>query len=226
MRMLDTVVIDPPTRPDATVILMHGLGADGHDFEPVVSELRLPASPSVRWVFPHAPVRPVTLNDGYPMRAWYDIAAIDPDAAEDEEGILDSAAAIETLIRAEEERGVPSRRIIVAGFSQGGAMAIHVGLRRAERLCGIIALSCYLLLPATVEAEASAARVGLPVFMGHGTRDTVVPFAMATAARDVLIAQGCEVSWHDYPMDHGVCAEEIADLREWILRVLAQSTGA
>ncbi len=217
---LETVQIDPEGQPDAVVILMHGLGADGHDFEPIVPELRLAESLGVRWVFPHAPVRDITLNGGEPMPAWYDIVALDARAAEDEAGIRESADAIDELILAENERGGASNHILLAGFSQGGAMALFAALRWKERLAGLIALSCYMPLPSTLASEAHPSNTGLPVFMAHGTRDPVVALDLGEAARDQLVSVGYPVEWHTYPMQHGVSGQELADLREWLLRVV------
>ncbi|MGO9412565.1 MAG: alpha/beta hydrolase [Spirochaetia bacterium] len=216
----DAVIITPRGRAEAAVILMHGLGADGHDFESLVPELRMPASPSLRWIFPHAPVRPVTINGGVSMRAWYDIMAIDQNAPEDEAGIRESARLIGTFIQRELDQGIPAGKIILAGFSQGGAMALFTALRWPERLGGLIAMSCYLPLPATLSEEASPANSALPVFMAHGTFDPVVPFGLGEAARDALLQRGHEVAWHTYQMQHGVSQQEITDVREWILRIL------
>jgi phospholipase/carboxylesterase len=217
---LEKVEVEPATPADAAVVLMHGLGADGHDFGSLVPELRLPASPSVRWIFPHAPVRPVTINAGYRMRAWYDIVAIDRRAPEDETGIRESAEAIGALVRRERERGIASDRIVLAGFSQGGAMALFTALRWPERLAGVLALSCYLPLAATLPAEAHPANAALPVFMAHGTSDPIVPLPLGEGSRDRLRASGHDVEWRSYPMAHAVCAEEVRDLRAWLLRVL------
>ena len=217
---LETVEVEPGTAADAAVLLMHGLGADGHDFESLVPELRLPASLPVRWVFPHAPVRPVTINGGHRMRAWYDIAAIDRHALEDEAGIRGSAEAIGDLVRRERERGIAADRIVLAGFSQGGAMALFAALRWPERLGGVIALSCYLPLPAALPAEAHPANAAVPVFMAHGTLDPIVPAALGEGTRDLLRSRGYDVDWRTYPMPHSVCAPEVADLREWLRRVL------
>ncbi|HXK10158.1 MAG TPA: alpha/beta hydrolase fold domain-containing protein [Vicinamibacteria bacterium] len=217
---LETVEIEPRAAADAAVLLMHGLGADGHDFEPLVAELRLPASPSVRWVFPHGPVRPVTLNGGYRMRAWYDIAAIDRRAPEDEAGIRESAEAVGRLVRRERERGIAADRIVLAGFSQGGALALFTALRWPERLGGVVGLSCYLPLAATLGAEAHPANAALPVFLAHGTMDPIVPAGLGEGSRDLLLAQGYDVEWHAYPMPHSVCGPEVADLRAWLLRAL------
>jgi len=218
--LLETVEVGPGAEADAVVLLMHGLGADGHDFESLVPELRLPASPSVRWVFPHAPVRPVTINGGSRMRAWYDIVALDRGAPEDEAGIRESAAAIGALVRRERERGIPADRVVLAGFSQGGAMALFAALRWPERLAGVVALSTYMPLAATLPGEAHPANAGVPVFMAHGTFDPIVPPALGERSRDLLREVGHDVEWHSYPMPHSVCAEEVEDLREFLLRRL------
>jgi len=217
---LDAVEVEPRATADAAVLLMHGLGADGHDFESLVPELRLPASPSVRWVFPHAPVRPVTINGGFRMRAWYDIAALDRSAPEDEAGIRESADALFALVRRERERGIDAGRIVLAGFSQGGAMALFTALRWPERLGGVVALSCYLPLAATLPAEAHPANAAVPVFMAHGTFDPLVPPALGEGSRDLLRSLGHDVEWHTYPMPHSVCADEVQDLRAFLLRTL------
>jgi phospholipase/carboxylesterase len=217
---LEAVEVPPSLPARASVILMHGLGADGHDFEPLVPELRLAEAAAIRWVFPHAPVRPVTLNGGVRMRAWYDIAAIDRRAAEDETGIRESADGLRALIRRERARGIPSERIVLAGFSQGGAMALHTGLREAERLAGIVALSTYLPLARTLEAEAHPANAAVSIFMAHGMFDPIVPLPLGEGSRDRLRSRGYEVDWRTYPTAHAVCAEEVADLRRWLLRVL------
>ena len=219
--MADTPVeIETGPAPTGSVIWLHGLGADGHDFEPIVPELVRPAERALRFVFPHAPVRPVTLNGGYPMRAWYDIAALDRRAAEDEIGIRVSQAAIETLIRRENARGVPSHRIVLAGFSQGGAMALHAGTRYPERLAGIMGLSCYQLLAARFAAERHAANQSTPIFLAHGTEDPVVASLLGDEARRALTAAGYTVEWHLYGMPHSVCVEEVADIAAWLRRVL------
>jgi phospholipase/carboxylesterase len=217
---LETVEVEPARTADAAVILMHGLGADGHDFESLVPELRLPASAAVRWVFPHAPVRPVTINGGRRMRAWYDIVAIDRSAPEDEAGIRSSAEGIRDLVRRESERGIARGRIVLAGFSQGGAMALFTALREPERLGGVLALSCYLPLSATLAGEAHPANAAVPVFMAHGRFDPLVPMALGEGSRDLLRSRGYEVDWHTYPMAHAVSAEEIRDVRDWLLGVL------
>ncbi len=217
---LPAVEIEPEHPADAAVVLMHGLGADGHDFETLVFELKLPPASAVRWVFPHAPIRPVTLNGGMPMRAWFDIIGLDRRSEEDEAGIRESGAGIRALVDREKERGIPAERIVLAGFSQGGAIALHTALRETERLAGILALSTYLPLARTLEAEAHPANAAVPVFMAHGTADPIVPLALGEGSRDRLRARGHPVDWRTYPMPHSVCAEEVADIREWLLEVL------
>ena len=214
----ETVELQTGAPPDAAVIWLHGLGADGHDFEPVVPELRLPGL-RVRFVFPHAPVRPVTLNMGMPMRAWYDIKQLGG-GPEDAEGIRASQASLEALVARERARGIAPRRIVLAGFSQGGAIALHTGLRHAERLAGILALSTYLPLAATLAAEASAANRDVPVFMAHGQLDEIIPIPRAAQSRAALEALGYAPEWREYPMPHSVCLEEIADIAAWLARVL------
>jgi phospholipase/carboxylesterase len=213
--------VETAANPTATVLLMHGLGADGSDFVPIAEQLELSAVGPVRFLFPNAPVIPVTINGGYQMPAWYDILGADLTQRQDEAGLRKTQASINTLIAAEIARGIPASRIVIAGFSQGCAMALMTGLRYPERLAGIIGLSGYLPLADTLAAERSAANHGLPVFLGHGRRDGVVPLAAATATRDALAALGYPVDWHEYPMEHSVCMEEIADINTWLLRVLA-----
>jgi len=202
--------------PGASVIWLHGLGADGHDFEPIVPHLGLPSDPIVRFVFPHAPKRAVTLNMGLVMPAWYDIREIDLRHEHDEKGIRDSATRIGALIAREQERGVPAGRIVLAGFSQGGAIALHVGLRHPERLAGIMALSCYLVSEQSLEPEMSEAARGLPIFQAHGTQDPMVPMERGRAARERLSALGCQVEWHTYPMGHEVHPQEIQEIGAWL----------
>jgi phospholipase/carboxylesterase len=218
---LPTVEHETAAHPTHSVIWLHGLGADGNDFAPIVPELVDPAWPALRFVFPHAPVRPVTINNGMSMRAWYDIIGFDARAPQDEAGIRASIAATDALIAREYERGVPSERIILVGFSQGGAVALSAGLRHAEKLAGIVALSTYLPISATLAAERSAANAGTPIFWGHGTADPVVVLQRGTDSRDALQALGYGVDWHTYPMAHAVCAEEIGDLRHWLGQRLA-----
>jgi phospholipase/carboxylesterase len=220
MSLLDTIDIETAPAPTASVIVLHGLGADGNDFVPFAQEIDLRAAGPVRWVFPHAPMRPVTINGGYVMRAWYDIIGTDLARREDEGGLRASLLDIEALIAREGARGVPASRIVLAGFSQGCAMTFMTGLRHAERLAGLAGLSGYLPLATTTAAERSSANADVPIFFAHGTADTVIPLARATASRDALRALGYEVEWHEYPMPHSVCAEEVRDLQRWLLRVL------
>lgn len=218
--LLERIEIATGAAPSASVIWMHGLGADGHDFEPIVPELGLPAALQVRFIFPHAPVRPVTLNMGMAMRAWYDIIEIGG-GREDGAGLRASQAAIEQLIAAEVARGIPASRIVLAGFSQGGAIAFQTGLRHPERLAGIMALSTYLPLAGTVEDERSKANRDLPVFMAHGSVDPMISIGRAQQSRKMLEALGYPLEWHEYPMPHSVCPQEISDISDWLVRVLA-----
>ena len=221
MSLLETIEKETGPNPDASIIVLHGLGADGNDFVPFAQELDLRAVGAVRFVFPHAPVIPVTINGGYAMRAWYDILAADLVQREDETGLRRSVASIEALIEREKSRGIASHRIVLAGFSQGCAMALLTGLRHGERLGGIAGLSGYLPLATTTAAERHPENQGTPVFLAHGRMDPVVALARATASRDALIALGWKVQWHDYPMAHSVCQEEIADFNRWLVGVLA-----
>lgn len=216
----DLVEIETGRNPTGTVIWMHGLGADGHDFEPIVPDLVRPEERALRFVFPHAPVRPITLNRGYPMRAWYDIISLERRAVQDESGIRASYGVVEKLIRRENERGIDSSRIVLAGFSQGGAMAIYSGTRYFERLAGIIGLSCYMLLETKFSAERTAANHSTSIFLGHGTQDPVVSPVLGEETRRLLEKEGYTVEWHTYPMPHSVCAPEVADLAAWLRRVL------
>jgi len=206
--------------PIASVIVLHGLGADGYDFVPICDELKLGAVGPVRFVFPHAPVRPVTINAGYRMRAWYDILGAEIDRREDEPGLRMSLGQLHGLIDREVERGIAPRRIVLMGFSQGCAMTLLAGLRYRERLAGLAGLSGYLPLAATTAAERHAANADVPVFLAHGSADPVIPIERGRAGRDALQALGHEVEWHEYPMPHSVCAEEVADLNRWMLQVL------
>jgi phospholipase/carboxylesterase len=212
----EAIEIETGPDPGAAVLWLHGLGADGHDFEPIVPELRLPARPAVRFVFPHAPVRAITINLGMRMRAWYDILQLGP-GPEDENGIRASQKLLEGLIR---QQKLPANRIVLAGFSQGGAIALQTGLRYPERLAGIVALSTYLPLAATLAAEASAANRDLPIFMSHGRLDDLIPLGRAEQSRDFLKNLSYPLEWRDYPMAHAVCAEEIGDIARWLLRIL------
>jgi phospholipase/carboxylesterase len=219
--LLESLEVETAPSPRAAVIWMHGLGADGYDFVDVPPALRLPESLAVRFVFPHAPMQPVTINGGAVMRAWYDIR---PDAGarrEDEQGLRQSQRQVEALIAREKARGLPSARIVLAGFSQGGAMALQTGLRHSERLAGIMALSCYLPLAELVAAEASAANRDVPIFLAHGAHDPLIPLTRARRAFESLTGLGYPVEWHEYPMPHSVCDAEIRDIGAWLARILA-----
>jgi phospholipase/carboxylesterase len=220
MTMLETIEVETAAKPNAAIIWLHGLGADGHDFEPIVPEIVRQGERAWRFVFPHAPVRPVTINGGMSMRAWYDLKGLDRRAAEDMAGFRDTDARIRHLIAQESKRGIAANRIVLAGFSQGGAVALCTAPRFPEKLAGVIALSCYLPAESTFKAERAPANDTTPIFMAHGQGDTVLPMSLGTQSRDYLKAQGYLVEWHDYPMAHAVCAAEIADIREYLLRVL------
>lgn len=219
--MTDTlphITLETGPNPQHSIIWMHGLGADGEDFVPVAEQMQLPVA--VRYIFPHAPTQPVTVNGGYEMRAWYDIIAMDIGAQQDEAGIRESQIEIEKLIAQERQRGIAPENIYLAGFSQGGAIALHTGLRHREKLGGIIALSTYLPLSKTLPQEASAACRGIPVFMAHGNEDTIVPCALGLSSAQKLADWGCPLSWHEYGMQHSVCMEEIGDLQNWLAQRL------
>jgi phospholipase/carboxylesterase len=218
--LLDAVELQTVAQPDATVIWLHGLGADGYDFVPVVRELAALGAPPARYVFPHAPMRPVTINGGYVMRAWYDILGTDLVRREDEAGIRASQAAVERLIEREVARGTPPARIVLAGFSQGGAITLQTGLRRPQPLAGLVALSCYLPLADAIETERHPASARMPILLAHGNADPIVPLARGAAARDRLAALGYPVQWHEYPMPHSVCADEIRDIAAFLKTVL------
>jgi phospholipase/carboxylesterase len=218
--LLDSIQVETAPNPTVAVIWMHGLGADGHDFEPIVPELGLPTRQAIRFLFPHAPLRPVTINQGHVMRAWYDIRALAGVRREDEAGVRQSAQQVEALMERERQRGIAPGRLVLAGFSQGGAMALHVGLRHRERLAGVLALSCYLPLAATLATEASPANRDVPIFWAHGVHDPMIPLAMAEHGREQVAALGYPIEWHQYPIPHSVCAEEIADIARWLGRVL------
>ena len=206
--------------PRATIIWMHGLGADGWDFVPIVREIPLPEEMALRFIFPHAPVRPVTINNGMAMRAWYDIAMSDIARLPDERGIRESQQQVDELIARERSRGMESNRIVLAGFSQGGAIALQAGLRHKEPLAGIVALSTYLTLEESLATEASAANKAVPILMCHGTQDEIVPLRLAEASRSTLQAKGYEVEWHTWPMPHSVCAEEVEAIARFLMKVV------
>jgi len=217
---LETVELSTGENPSAAVIWLHGLGADGHDFEPVVPLLPWPGAPAMRFVFPHAPVRPVTINAGMRMRAWYDVRSFSSERDQDEAGIVQSIGRVAALIRREQDRGIAANRLVVAGFSQGGAIAIQLALRYPDRLAGLIALSCYLLNAQSLEAEASPANRGLPVYMAHGKMDPVVPFSWGETAAHKLHLLGHPLEWHEYPIGHSVSPEEIGHVSAWLRRRL------
>ena len=219
---LETIEHETAPSPRAAIIILHGLGADCTDFVPVAHELELATVGPVRYVFPHAPTRPVTINGGYVMRAWYDILGLDAsERREDEQGLRESQALVEALIDREKERGIPAARIVLAGFSQGCAMTLMTGLRHRERLAGLVGLSGYLPLAAATDDERHDANRDVPIFLAHGTGDPMIPIARARQSRDALVAMGHAVEWHEYAMPHSVCAAEIVDLNRWLLRVLA-----
>ena len=217
--LLDAIEIETAPAPHATVIWMHGLGADGHDFVPIIPELDLPQALAVRFVFPHAPMRPVTINAGMVMRAWYDVLELGG-GREDEAGVRASQILVEALIAREKSRGIPADRIVLAGFSQGGVMALQNGLRHPERLAGIMALSCYVPLARTFAAETTAANRDVPIFMAHGIYDDLIPVARARRSRDLLLGLGYGVEWREYPMPHSVSGEEVGDISRWLQEAL------
>jgi len=224
-QLLETIEIETGPKPEASVIWMHGLGADGNDFVAIVHELDLEGAPDIRFVFPHAPMQPVSINNGYVMRAWYDVKWGDLEGRSkqaDEKGVRASQAAIGQLIEREISRGASAARIVLAGFSQGGAIALQTGLRYPQKLGGIMALSTYLPLAESLAHEAAAGNRTTPIFMAHGIDDAVIQHAMGTQSRDVLVQAGYDVEWHEYPMQHSVCLEEIADIASWLKGVLAR----
>jgi phospholipase/carboxylesterase len=218
-QLLDAIQLETGRDPQRSVIWLHGLGADGRDFVPIVRELDLRAAP-IRFIFPHAPVQPVTINNGMSMRAWYDIVADDLARREDERGVRASQGLVEALIARERERGVPAARIVLAGFSQGGAISLQTGLRHLERLAGIMALSTYVPIAATLESERNPANADVPIFMAHGTQDPIIPLAHARRSRELLERLGYPVEWHEYVMPHSVSPQEIDDIGAWLRRVL------
>jgi phospholipase/carboxylesterase len=214
---MDAIEMETGANPQAAVIWLHGLGADGHDFEPIVPELRL--AKAVRFIFPHAPMRAVTINNGMRMRAWYDIFQFGG-GPEDEKGLRESEGLLRGLIDAEKARGIAAGKIVLAGFSQGGAIVLQTGLRHPERLAGIMALSTYLPIAATLDKEKSAANQDLPIFMAHGTYDDIIPLRRAEQSKDLLAKSGYPVQWKTYPMPHSVSPEEIRDIQQFLLRIL------
>jgi phospholipase/carboxylesterase len=220
---MQTIEVHPGATPAATIVVLHGLGADGTDFLPFADEIDLASIGPVRWIFPRAPVRPVSVNNGYRMRAWYDIyefGAQARGAREDDAGLRESFAAVRALLDREVARGVPAHRIVLGGFSQGCAIALGAGLRYRERLAGLVGMSGYLPIAATTAAERSDANALTPVFLAHGQRDPVIALDRATASRDALKTLGVGIEWHEYPMEHSVSAEEVADLKRFLLKTL------
>lgn len=221
MTVLPAVEIETAPHPRCAIIWLHGLGADGHDFEPVVDQLGVENLPPLRFVFPHAPYRAITVNGGMTMRAWYDVTAIDFDRRhEDEAGVRASSSQLTALMAQENARGIDDERIVLAGFSQGGAIVLHCGLRHPRRLAGILALSTYLPLAATLSAEAHDANHATPLFIAHGWSDGVIPFDLGQSSAQTLIKTGYAVDWHAYAMEHGVCMEELTAIGEWLVKVL------
>ena len=216
MTLLETVERETGPAPRWSIVWLHGLGADGHDFAPIVPELLRPDWPALRFVFPHAPVRPVTINNGVRMRAWYDIRDLSIEQRADEQGVRESITQVEALVARENERGVPNDRVLLAGFSQGGAIALAAGLRREAGIAGIAALSTYLPMAGLTAAEATPAGKATPVFMAHGAHDPVVPEGLGARSRDLMRGLGVAVDWRSYPMPHSVCAEEVRDLGDWL----------
>lgn len=218
---LESIKVETGPNPAVSVIWLHGLGADGNDFVPIVRELDLTGCPPIRFVFPHAPTMPVTINNGYVMRAWYDILGADLVQREDETGLRRSQRMVEHLIAQEKAQGIPSKRIVLAGFSQGCAMTLQTGLRHPEKLAGLLCLSGYLPLHAALPAERHDANHHTPIFLAHGRGDPIVPFDRAEKSRDILVSLGYNVEWHAYPMQHEVCMDEIDDISAWFRRILA-----
>lgn len=219
--LLENIEIETAPNPEIAVIWLHGLGADGNDFVPMVQELDLTGLPGIRFVFPHAKTMPVTINGGYVMRSWYDIVATDLTRREDEGGLRASQRDVEALIAREKTRGIPASRIILAGFSQGCAMTLQAGMRHPETLAGMLCLSGYLPLASSAGAERTEQSLATPIFMAHGRQDTVVPFARAQESCEVLKKLGYQVEWHEYPMQHSLCLEEVQDISAWFRKVLA-----
>jgi phospholipase/carboxylesterase len=219
--LLENIEIESGANPAVSIIWMHGLGADGNDFVPMVNELDLDGLPAIRFIFPHANTMPVTINNGYVMRAWYDIIHTDLGRQEDEQGLRASQLQVEALIAREKARGIPASRIILAGFSQGCAMTLQAGLRHPEKLAGLMCLSGYVPLADKTAAERSEASLQTPIFMVHGRMDPVIPVARAEASRDLLVKLGYQVEWHDYYMQHSLCQEEVVHISAWLKKVLA-----
>ena len=220
-QLLDNIEVETAPNPTVAVIWMHGLGADGNDFVPFINEIDLAGLPSIRFVFPHANTMPVTVNNGYVMRAWYDIMGSDLVRREDEGGLRASQLQVEALIAREKARGIPASRIILAGFSQGCAMTLQTGLRHPEKLAGLLCLSGYVPLSAKLPTERTEESLKTPIFMVHGLHDGVIPIARATQSRDLLKSMGYQVEWHEYMMQHSLCQEEIDDISAWLKKVIS-----
>jgi phospholipase/carboxylesterase len=219
MALLDSVEINPKSEPCASIIWLHGLGANGHDFEPIVPELRLPVTLPIRFIFPHAPRRPVTVNAGMIMRAWYDVLGMPGSGGIELDDFFESVGHLDALIEKEVESGMPSERILLAGFSQGGAVSLHTGLTYGKHLAGILALSTYLPTKDKLAEQISPVNKDIPMMMAHGTKDPMIPVALGLQTRQALRRLGYEISWHEYPIMHAVCAEEIQDIRAWLLKI-------
>ena len=213
---LESITLETADNPDSAIIWLHGLGADGNDFVPIVDQLQLPSELAIRFIFPHAPIRPVSLNQGYPMRSWYDLYGLSFNEREDAPGIHAAAEQIMQLCQQQQDAGIASQRIFLAGFSQGGALALYTGLRYPQPLGGIIALSTYLCLHDTLTTEMSPYATQLPVFMAHGLQDEVLPFDFGKKSAELLQSVGIPVDWHDYAMGHSVCPQEIQAIRQWL----------
>jgi phospholipase/carboxylesterase len=225
MPLLDSVEINPKSEPYASIIWLHGLGADGHDFEPIVPELCLPGTLPIRFIFPHAPRRPVTVNAGMVMRAWYDVLGMPGSGGIERADFFESVDHLHALIQKEIESGIPCERILLAGFSQGGAISLHTGLTYGKHLAGILALSTYLPTVDNIEEEISPVNKDVPIMMAHGTMDPMIPMAHALRTKQALRRLGYEISWHEYPIMHGVCTEEIQDISAWLLKIFHHESG-
>jgi len=225
MAPLDSVKIDPKADPYASIIWLHGLGADGHDFEPIIPELDIPETLPIRFIFPHAPMRSVTINAGMVMRAWYDVVGLPGAGGIELDDFFESVDHLDALIQKEMEAGIPSERILLAGFSQGGAISLHTGLTYGKRLAGILALSTYLPTVDNIAEEISPVNKDIPIMMAHGTQDPMIPMAHAIRTKQALRRLGIQIKWHEYPIMHGVCVEEIQDIRSWLLKTFHREPG-
>jgi phospholipase/carboxylesterase len=220
MSELESIIIETQNEPDAAIIWLHGLGADGNDFVPIIEQLQLPSDYAIRFIFPHAPVRPITINQGYQMSGWYDVSSLSIVDEEDEAGIKESSAILKRMCEAQEAVGIAAERIVVAGFSQGGAIALHCGCRYPKPLAGIMALSSYLALPGSLADEIDESSVETPVFMAHGRQDDIVAYQNGMHSKALLEANNMDVLWHEYDMAHAVCLEEIQHIRQWLTEIL------